>query len=61
MELALFEADHGDPARAVAMARAAYSRRPTIHAADAPAWALHRAGHDAAAARAALADLAATP
>jgi tetratricopeptide (TPR) repeat protein len=51
MELALFEADHGDPARAVEMARAAHSRRPTIYAADALAWALHRVGDDAAAAR----------
>jgi tetratricopeptide (TPR) repeat protein len=51
MELALFEADHGDPARAVEMARAAYARRPTIYAADALAWALHRAGDDATAAR----------
>ncbi len=51
LEMALFEADRGaDPARAVVMARAAYARRPSIHGADALAWALFRAG-DAAAAR----------
>ncbi|MCL5995655.1 MAG: tetratricopeptide repeat protein [Chloroflexi bacterium] len=44
MELALFEADHGgDQTRVVAQARAAYGRRPTIHAAGALAWALYRA------------------
>ena len=52
MELALFDADYGaDPADAVASARAAYSRRPSIYAADALAWALHRAGQSAEAAR----------
>jgi tetratricopeptide (TPR) repeat protein len=51
MELALFDADHGgDPAKVAAQARAAYSRRPTVYAADALAWALYQAG-DAAAAR----------
>jgi tetratricopeptide (TPR) repeat protein len=51
MELALFDADHGDdPAGAVARARTAYARRPSLYAADALAWALHRAGqHDEAA------------
>jgi len=44
LEMALFEADHGDPATAVALARAAYERRPSIYGADALAWALHRAG-----------------
>ncbi len=44
LELALFEADHGDPARAVALARAAYERRPGIRGAEALAWALYRAG-----------------
>lgn len=50
LELALFEADHGaDPAAALAMARAAYERRPSVKAADTLAWALHRAGqHDEA-------------
>ena len=47
LELALFEADHGDPARALDLAQAAYDATPTIRAADALAWALHRAGRDA--------------
>lgn len=44
LELALFEADHGDPGLAVELARAAYRATPTIRAADALAWALHRSG-----------------
>jgi tetratricopeptide (TPR) repeat protein len=50
IELALFDADHGDdPNGTVALARAAYARRPSIKAADTLAWALHRAGqHDEA-------------
>ena len=45
LELALFDADHGADARAtVALARAAYSRRPSIKAADTLGWALLRAG-----------------
>ena len=52
MELALFEADHGgDPAATVERARAAYSHRPSIHAADVLAWALYRNGQQAEAAR----------
>jgi tetratricopeptide (TPR) repeat protein len=52
MELALFDADHGaNPAAAVAAARAAYARRPSIHAADALAWALFKADNSAEAAR----------
>jgi tetratricopeptide (TPR) repeat protein len=46
LELALFEADHGDPQRALALANAAYARTPTVRAADARAWALHRLGRD---------------
>ncbi len=48
VELALFEADHGavDDA-AVARVRAAYARRPSIHAADALAWTLYRVGRPA--------------
>jgi tetratricopeptide (TPR) repeat protein len=46
LDLALFEADHGDPERALALARAAYAATPTTRAADAVAWALHRAGRD---------------
>ncbi len=47
LELALFEADYGDPATALALARQAYAARPSIYAADALAWALHRNGLDA--------------
>ena len=50
LEAALFEADHGDPAVAVDLARAAYAERPTIHAADAMAWALRQSGRPAEAA-----------
>ncbi|MFF2521031.1 tetratricopeptide repeat protein [Streptomyces liangshanensis] len=42
----LFEADHGDPRRAVTMAEAAVRERPFIAVHDAYAWALHRAGRD---------------
>ncbi len=44
LELALFEANHGDPAVALEMARRAYERRPTVYAADALAWALYQNG-----------------
>ena len=47
LELALFEADHGDPSRALELALAAYEATPTVRAADAVAWALHRQGRDA--------------
>ncbi len=46
LELALFEADHGDAARALELARAAYAETPTVRAADALGWALHRLGRD---------------
>jgi tetratricopeptide (TPR) repeat protein len=46
LELALFEADHGDPERALRFARTAYDTAPTVQAADAVAWALHRLGRD---------------
>jgi len=51
LELALFEADHGDPARAVELAEAAYATRQTVRTADALAWAYHRAGRAADAKR----------
>ena len=46
VDLAVFEADHGDPATALGYAKAAYDAAPTIRAADAVAWALHRLGRD---------------
>jgi Tfp pilus assembly protein PilF len=45
LELALFEAEHGDDPRAtVENARRAYASRPSIQAADVLAWALYQAG-----------------
>ncbi|MDK3258575.1 tetratricopeptide repeat protein [Blastococcus capsensis] len=44
---ALFAADHGDPAAAVAAAQAEFGRRQNIDSHDALAWALHSAGRDA--------------
>ena len=49
LELALFEADHGDRADALALAKAAYAERHTVRTADALAWALYRSGDTAAA------------
>jgi tetratricopeptide (TPR) repeat protein len=46
-ELAVFAADHGDVAAALAAAQAAHARRPSIFVADALAWALHKAGRPA--------------
>jgi tetratricopeptide (TPR) repeat protein len=46
VDLALFEADHGDPAAALGHATEAHATTPTIRAADAVAWALHRLGRD---------------
>ena len=47
-ELALFEADHGTPAAAVASAEKALAKRPDgIFTQDAYAWALHAAGRSA--------------
>jgi tetratricopeptide (TPR) repeat protein len=45
-ELALYEADHGDPAKAVALGRSAWRRAPSVRSADAYSWALHSAGRD---------------
>ncbi len=47
LDLALFEADHGDPAKALEYAQTAYDATPTVRAADALAWALHALGRDA--------------
>lgn len=44
VELALYEADHGDPARGVRLARAAWANAPSVRSADALGWALTRAG-----------------
>jgi tetratricopeptide (TPR) repeat protein len=45
VELALFNADHGiDLDGSLARARQGYERRPSIHAADALAWTLFKAG-----------------
>jgi tetratricopeptide (TPR) repeat protein len=51
LELALFEADHGDAAKALQLAQAAYQTRRTVRTADALAWAYHRSGRSADAAR----------
>jgi tetratricopeptide (TPR) repeat protein len=51
VDLALFEANHGDPGEAVALARSAWRAAPSVRSADALAWALSRAGRDDAALR----------
>ena len=44
VELAIFEASHGDPAKGVAIARRAWAAAPSVRSADALGWALTRAG-----------------
>ncbi len=44
LELAFFNARHGNPRKALAQARAAYATRPTLYAADTLAWALYKNG-----------------
>ena len=44
VEIALFEADHGSPRRAVALALAAWRSAPSVRSADALGWALTRSG-----------------
>jgi tetratricopeptide (TPR) repeat protein len=52
LELALFDADHGDdPAAAVATARLGYDQRPSIRGDDVLGWALYRDGQLSEAAR----------
>ena len=46
-EMAIVEADHGSPARAVALARRAWAAAPSVRGADALGWALTRAGRPA--------------
>ena len=43
-ELAVFEADHGSPKRALALARRAFTAAPSVRSADALGWALTRSG-----------------
>jgi tetratricopeptide (TPR) repeat protein len=51
VELALFEADHGDAPTALADAKAGWAARHSINAADAMAWASYRSGRYRSAAR----------
>jgi tetratricopeptide (TPR) repeat protein len=44
-EIAVFEADHGSPARAVTLARRSWRNAPSVRSADALGWALSAAGH----------------
>ena len=44
VDLALFEANHGDPARAVILGRRAWRQAPSVRSADAYSWALYKAG-----------------
>jgi len=44
VDLALFEANHGSPDRAVRLGRRAWEQAPSVRSADAYSWALDRAG-----------------
>lgn len=48
VDLALFEASHGSPVKAVALARRAWAEAPSVRSADALGWALTRAGRPVA-------------
>jgi tetratricopeptide (TPR) repeat protein len=48
VDLALFEANHGAPARGVDLARRAWAAAPSVRSADALGWSLTRAGNPAA-------------
>ncbi len=45
VDIALFEADHGSPARAMRLGRRAWAAAPSVRSADALGWALTAAGH----------------
>jgi tetratricopeptide (TPR) repeat protein len=47
VDLAVFEASHGSPSRAVVLARRAWAAAPSVRAADALGWAMTRAGRPA--------------
>jgi tetratricopeptide (TPR) repeat protein len=47
-EIAIYEADHGSPPRAAALARRAWRAAPGVRAADARGWALTRSGRPTA-------------
>ena len=47
VDLALYEASHGSPARAVVLGRRAWAAAPSVRSADALGWALTRAGQPA--------------
>lgn len=47
VDLALFEANHGTPTRAVTLGRRAWAQAPSVRSADALGWALTRAGRPA--------------
>ena len=44
VDLALFEANHGDPSQAVKLGRRAWAAAPSVRSADAYSWALYEAG-----------------
>ena len=48
VDLALFEAQHGSPAKAVRLGRSAWALAPSVRSADALGWALTRSGRPAA-------------
>ncbi len=48
VDLALFEAGHGNPRRGVVLARRAWAQAPSVRSADALGWALTRSGRPAA-------------
>lgn len=48
VDLVLFEADHGDPARAVRLGRRVLADAPSVRSQDAVGWALTRAGRPSA-------------